>query len=78
MAKYTCEELAGHRITDLKATGLYPRPCEMCGKKIEGTVYRATLHKEGAPSFDVYVDEDCYQKLRCDSDVDAFAAIFGA
>lgn len=80
---YTIEELKGFTITDLKATGLYPRGCNLCGKKIEGVVYRVSLHHFGPSvesdvSVEIYTHEECYTELRKACEVNGFAQVFGA
>lgn len=75
----TVEELAGSCITDIKATGYDPCECQLCGRMIEGTVYRVTIFQDGKPSFDIYVDGACCMtELRPRCEISEFVKIMGA
>ena len=76
--RWTVEELADRRITDLKANGLRPCECQLCGEMIEETVYRVSLTQKADGCLDIYVDKDCYWELRERCSVDPFASTFGA
>jgi hypothetical protein len=61
------------RITDIKATGLYPRQCDHCEMKIEQVVYRITLcDDEEGVSKDLYVCGPCCIELAARYETDPF------